>query len=621
MFYYPNVLQRHTGCFATIWLAATGATRLLKREYLKVNIPQTCEEIIAFILVQVPPIIPGTPRPRFSLYLSAQLQYGVVRVYNRQCQYLAEEIQQILERLHRAQQQIRIDLTDLEQPMLLLPDQLTLMETLEEAPDPFFGVMVPALPSPVCIPHVRRILEAPTPEKSPLTQSPQPPPLHRRADFIEVRLSIKSPLTNISSLPQGELHLTVSPDEITLKEAEPIRLLQIEGEQDLPEITVREIDMLVEQERFVVHGDEGPPLSPTVSPRKRHAEEGERVPGRSQEERAVHVVGPVPSHSPASPHRTEKEPSAAGETGVLLEEEARPLLEAPLVPLEITPPKPGLAPSPPSPPISPKHQPPLSPELLLPAYEPSPARPTRRRRQLRFVDVVTQIPRDDFQKQILDPQTQCQPLETVLLPAKRLRTPAELLSTPTHGWMHPTLHGLWAHCAHLQWVDYARQRAREETAQRREEEEQRSAEVPSELEVLREAEEASVPLVGSSEISLETTEEEIRASLVAAEERILVEPEEGMLPMVPELPEISFELPLDKDMLTLADVRRLVAAKLQQFGETEFEQLVPLRVSRAVASRFFYLCLVLAGGHYFRLEQAEPFGPILLKPGARFYPS
>lgn len=38
---------------------------------------------------------------------------------------------------------------------LLLPDQLALMETLEDAPDPFFGVMESTLPSPSSIPHVR----------------------------------------------------------------------------------------------------------------------------------------------------------------------------------------------------------------------------------------------------------------------------------------------------------------------------------------------------------------------------------------------------------------------------------------------------------------------------------
>lgn len=46
------------------------------------------EEILSYVLVQVQPPQPGLPRPRFSLYLSAQLQIGVIRVYSQQCQYL-----------------------------------------------------------------------------------------------------------------------------------------------------------------------------------------------------------------------------------------------------------------------------------------------------------------------------------------------------------------------------------------------------------------------------------------------------------------------------------------------------------------------------------------------------
>lgn len=41
-----------------------------------------------YVLEQVPPPLPGLPRPRFSLYLSSQLQYGVVVVYHRQCAIL-----------------------------------------------------------------------------------------------------------------------------------------------------------------------------------------------------------------------------------------------------------------------------------------------------------------------------------------------------------------------------------------------------------------------------------------------------------------------------------------------------------------------------------------------------
>lgn len=41
-------------------------------------------------------------------------------------------------------------------PSLLLPNRLAMMETLEDAPDPFFGMMsvAPTLPSPFSIPQV-----------------------------------------------------------------------------------------------------------------------------------------------------------------------------------------------------------------------------------------------------------------------------------------------------------------------------------------------------------------------------------------------------------------------------------------------------------------------------------
>lgn len=38
-----------------------------------------------YVLGRVLPPEPGMPRPRFSLYLSSQLQYGVVVVFHRQC--------------------------------------------------------------------------------------------------------------------------------------------------------------------------------------------------------------------------------------------------------------------------------------------------------------------------------------------------------------------------------------------------------------------------------------------------------------------------------------------------------------------------------------------------------
>ncbi|XP_075424108.1 meiotic recombination protein REC8 homolog [Ascaphus truei] len=126
MFYYPNVLQRHTGCFSTIWLAATRGKKIVRREYLKVNVIRTCQQIIRYVLHEVSPAFAGAPTPRLSLYLSAQLSFGVVCVYHRQCDILIEEMRGTVDRLHRAEKQMRIDLLDSEQQSLL-PDGLSLM--------------------------------------------------------------------------------------------------------------------------------------------------------------------------------------------------------------------------------------------------------------------------------------------------------------------------------------------------------------------------------------------------------------------------------------------------------------------------------------------------------------
>ncbi|XP_028831943.1 meiotic recombination protein REC8 homolog isoform X2 [Denticeps clupeoides] len=88
MFYYPAVLHYRHGCFATIWLAATKGKVMKRRDYLKVNVQRTCDDIMNYVLVRAPPPQAGLPRPRLSLYLSTQLQYGVVLVYHRQCEIL-----------------------------------------------------------------------------------------------------------------------------------------------------------------------------------------------------------------------------------------------------------------------------------------------------------------------------------------------------------------------------------------------------------------------------------------------------------------------------------------------------------------------------------------------------
>ncbi|XP_069451737.1 meiotic recombination protein REC8 homolog isoform X2 [Ovis canadensis] len=584
MFYYPNVLQRHTGCFATIWLAATRGCRLVKREYLKVNVVKTCEEILNYVLVRVQPPLPGAPRPRFSLYLSAQLQIGVIRVYSQQCQYLVEDIQHILERLHRAQLQIRIDMVETDLPSLLLPDHLARMETLEDAPDPFFGMMSvdPMLPDPFDIPQVRHLLEAVTLERVPEEIPPEVPAELREPERIRV-----------------------TPEAITIQEAEPIRMLRIEGELDLPEVSRRVLDLLIAEE------DEGILLEE----RRLEFREEPRAP-----EGEITVPPPSPSALVGVEEAAEPLPSQ-----VLAPEELKPVGWEPEVPLpEVTPPLELRLP-----PV------PVSPEWRRPPVSPPPRGPParRRRRQLLFWDKETQISRKEFQEQ-LQTRAHCRECPMVQPPERMIRTPVELFRNPTYsGWLPPELLAFWTHCAQPPPRALRRRLPEELEGAEREaaaEEERRKAETPSDIEVLREAQEPSGPLMVSSEISLEVAEEEkSRISLVPPEERWAwveaEQPEAPVLPVVPELPEVPVELPAElppePELLSPEAVHRAVAREMQADREPDFSSLVPPLSPRRMAARVFYLLLVLAAQQILRVKQEEPYGRLLIQPGPRFHDS
>lgn len=165
------------------------------------------DDIMNYILERVPPPEPGLPKPRFSLYLSSQLQYGVVVVYHRQCAILlgkqtsqrsrhtcsllfrwdpfplfrgtsahchpAPEAKRHQENRHGWPQQVSwffknttccfcclVSFTSTRLPRLL-PDALSLMEEAEGALDPLFGVMhlQDPMPSPSAIIQVEKRLD------------------------------------------------------------------------------------------------------------------------------------------------------------------------------------------------------------------------------------------------------------------------------------------------------------------------------------------------------------------------------------------------------------------------------------------------------------------------------
>ncbi|XP_021059383.1 meiotic recombination protein REC8 homolog [Mus pahari] len=593
MFYYPNVLQRHTGCFATIWLAATRGSRLVKREYLNVNVVKTCEEILNYVLVRVQPPVSGLPRPRFSLYLSAQLQIGVIRVYFQQCQYLVEDIQHILEHLHRAQLRIRIDMEEADLPSLLLPNCLAMMEMLEDAPEPFFGTMSvdPRLPSPFDIPQIRHLLEAATPEKVHKETLPEATPEPGK--------------------PDRTLATVQSPEVITLQEAEPIRMLRIEGEQDLPEISRGDLDLLIAEKDDAILLEErqrGRLL------RRRRASPS--LDESREEPRALEGDGLVSSLSPPAPAQVEGTREAP--PGQVFRPEVQKMTgwEPGALLTEVTPPQELRLPAPPS------------TEKRLPSLQrPLPRRP-RRRRQLLFWDKETQISREKFEEQ-LQTGAHCSEYPVAQPPKRMLTSPAELFRTPTlSGWLPPELLALWTHCAQVP-PRMLRQRPQLETEETVEEEraadkeERRKTEALSEIEVLREAQEPSGPLMLSSELSLEAAEDEkSRTSLIPPEDRWAWteegQPEPPALPMLPELPEVPMEMPPRPELLSSEAVLRAVAVELQANRELDFSSLVPPLSPRKLASRVFYLLLVLSTQKILLVEQQKPYGRLLIHPGPKF---
>lgn len=274
---------------------------------------------------------------------------------------------------------------------------------------------------------------------------------------------------------------------------------------------------------------------------------------------------------------------------------------------EVTPPQELRLPAPPS------------AEKRLPS---PPSRPgqRRRRRQLVFWDKETQISREKFEEQ-LQTGVHCQEYP-VVQPGRMLTSPEELFRTPTlSGRLPPELLALWTHCAQIP-PRMLRKRPRLEPEEVAEEE--RKTEALSEIEVLREAQEPSGPLMLSSELSLEAAEEEkSRTSLIPPEERWAWieegQPEPPALPMLPEIPEVPMEMPPGPELLSSEAVHRAVALELQANREPDFSSLVAPLSPRKLASRVFYLLLVLSTQKILRVQQEKPYGRLLIHPGPRFH--
>ncbi|XP_068179760.1 meiotic recombination protein REC8 homolog [Antennarius striatus] len=587
MFYYPPVLKRHSGCFSTIWLVATKGIRVPRRDFLKVSIESTCDDIMTYVLEQAPPPLPGFPRPRFSLYLSSQLQYGVVIVFHRQCAILLEELQAVLVQLMKQRTSQRIDLDDHSRPALDFPDALSFLEETEGAPDPLFGQMSlqEAMPSP-----------------SSLTQMGQD--LKKTSEQLE--------RTSPAAAPESDI--TASTDRITLRETPPVAIPAAEFEGvDLINQLPDTLDFLLAQTDNFPEGDldaqkdEGTPDEGEWEVERGGQEEG------LEKQRIKELTGSTIELPPTA---------VSGEDATLLPQ------EEPSLSVEKTgPPRdqltPGDVPLPPSPSAAKKRKRP-SPELEDVPVPPLKAQ-RRRERQLIFFDPVTQLSQEALQQQIDNPQVEESCPVLLQPPSHRTLPAAELLNNPCTP-LPEEVESLWRRAATVTPVsgsdlqvgergpestDSEKEREREMSEEAEKEEERRELvpeEVPRDVagvEMFHISDQSSLPLEGSSQ---RDASREVSLMFTPDTDRSPVSRSVSSLQDIPEVheraaavsPGLQPDLPEDTEESVL------------------FQSLLPADVDRRTVSRIFHKLLDNLSARKLRAKQDESYGDIFIFPGRNY---
>lgn len=95
MFYCYEILKKR-GKFGIIWLASTNAKLLHRRDLVAVDIARTCSDVEGYI--HQAPLLQFSSS-RLSLYLSAQLMYGIILVCRKQHDLLFEDLRILWEQL------------------------------------------------------------------------------------------------------------------------------------------------------------------------------------------------------------------------------------------------------------------------------------------------------------------------------------------------------------------------------------------------------------------------------------------------------------------------------------------------------------------------------------------
>nr|XP_020473317.1 meiotic recombination protein REC8 homolog isoform X2 [Monopterus albus] len=572
MFYYPTVLRRHTGCFSTI-----------------------CEDIMNYILARVPPPLPDLPRPRFSLYLSSQLQYGIIVVYHRQCAILLEELHTIVAQLLKQRTSQKIDMDD-QRKFQVFPDALAVLEETEGASDPLFGVMYmqDALPSPSAL-------------------------IKRHEEYVKKASPVRPGLASPAAAAP-ESAITASPETITLREPEPATIPTAEFEGvDLVESHPDIYDILLAEEDDFPEKVEIPGEEVTPAEQKREVER-ERREGDLEMERRKELTGSTLEVQPAS---------LTSEDAISLpQEEPAVSVEKPGSPADqLTPVSVPALPSPPS--AAKEHRRP-SPELEGVPTPEERERKKRKKRQLIFFDPETQIPQDVLQQQISNPLTSTRRPAFPVLSSHRHQSAADLLDKPCT-FLPENIQFLWRQAATITPVsgsdlqigergpestDSEKERECEmveaaEAAEREQERVGRSLEeVPRDL---SEAEISDISGLGALPIEGAEQKEVTREiSPVYTPDIEGVSRTVSTLPDIPEAADESVETAVE-------EIPGLLPELPEHEGESVlFHSLLPPEVDRRAVSIIFQRLLENLSAKKVCAEQVEPYGDILIYPGPSF---
>ncbi|XP_028327642.1 meiotic recombination protein REC8 homolog isoform X2 [Gouania willdenowi] len=583
MFFYPAVLQRHSGCFSIIWLVATKGIKVPRKDFLKVNVIRTCDDIMDYVLERVPPPQPGLPRPRFSLYLSSQLQYGVIVVFHRQCAILLDEIQYIVTKLLKKRSSQNIDIKD-SRSHLVLPDVLSMMEEAEAALDPLFGVMQDVMPSP------RTLLEMNWEYQR--EASPEHPERH-------------SPVT--SELGSG---ITASQESITMREPEPVAFPAPEFEgAELDDHPPDILDMLLAQT------DDFPEEEPVMPREAVTPEEPERELEREADEgdhEKELTKEPTPSSIELQPTTTSSE-----DVTLLPQEEPGPRIDW-MTPIS--------TPSARSSTQAAEGRRRLIRSLGLEDLSPpvTPIRRRRRRRQLIFFDPETQLSEEVQQQQLNNPLIETRAPD--YLPPSHLRMPsaAQLFNNPCCAFLPEEIQVLWRQAANItpilglnlqvgergiESTDSEREREQEMMEAAEREERRLSPEeilkLAAEAEMFEISAQGSLPLEASDQ---KDVSREMSPMYTPEKEGSTVSRSVSALQGIPEAEQ---ELPQQ----TTPESEGLLP-ELPEHELVIFQSLLPPDVDRRTVSNIFLRLLGHLSSRKVRAVQHEPYGDIIISPGA-----